>query len=81
MPDRILKQFEADSASARELSHQALGSDIKFDVRSQYMAFLIIIISLLGTVFLAYNDKDVAATCTGLSTLLLLFKDMLSKRK
>lgn len=80
MPNRILSQFEQDSASVRDLSHKALGADIEFDKRSQYMAYSVIAIGLLGTIFLAYNDKDVAAVCTGLSTLILVFKDVFSRK-
>lgn len=80
MPDRILRQFEEDSSSVRELTHKALTADTEFDKRSQYMAYSVIIASLLGTIFLAYNDKDVAAICTGLGTLILVFKDVFSRK-
>jgi uncharacterized membrane protein len=80
MPDRILSQFEQDSASIRELTHKALIADVEFDRRSQCMAYSIIGIGLLGTIFLAYADKDVAAICTGLGTLSLVFKDVFSRK-
>ncbi len=80
MPDRILKQFEADSINVRELAHKALKADTEFDKRSQYMAYSVIVASLLGTIFLAYSDKDIAAICTGLSTLFLAFKDVFSRK-
>lgn len=80
MPDRILSQFEQDSESVRKLTYKALAADVEFDKRSQYMAYSIIGIGLLGTIFLAYNDKDVAAMCTGLGTLILVFKDVFSRK-
>lgn len=80
MPNRILSQFERDSASVRELSHKALDADVEFDKRSQYMAYSVIAIGLVGTIFLAYSDKDVAAICTGLGTLFLVFKDVFSRK-
>lgn len=80
MPDRILSQFEQDSASVRELTRKALAADVEFDRRSQYMAYSVIAMCLIGTIFLAYNDKDVAAVCTGLATLFLVFKDVFSRK-
>lgn len=80
MPDRILKQFEQDSIATRELTKKALLADIEFDKRSQYMAYSVIVIILFGTIFLAYNGKNIAATCSGLTALGLLFKDVFSRK-
>ena len=43
MPERILKQFEEDSAHFRESQKKALQGDLDFDTRSQWMAFAIIV--------------------------------------
>ena len=79
MPERILKQFEEDSETARTLQKDAQKEDIAFDKRSQWMAFGIILVGLLGTFWLAYSDKDTAAIATGLGTLVLIFKGVFSK--
>lgn len=80
MPDRILKQFEQDSIATRELTDKALSADVEFDKRSQYMACSVIVIILFGAFFLAYIDKNVAATLTGLSAFILIFKDVFSRK-
>ena len=73
MPERILKQFEEDSMSNRELMAKALYSDTEFDKRSQYMAFAIIMSGIVATFMLAYMDKNTAALCTGLGTIAAIF--------
>lgn len=80
MPERILKQFEADSEHFRTSQAKALQGDIDFDKRSQWMAFIIILSGLLITFFLAYLDKDVAAIVTGLGTASLIFKGTFSRQ-
>lgn len=74
MPERILKQFEADSEHMRASQVKALQGDIDFDKRSQWMAFVIIMFGLGITSLLAYLDKDAAAIVTGLGTATLIFK-------
>ena len=79
LPERIVKQFEEDSITARELQKErqtaeielqksAQNADISFDKRSQWLAII-----------LAYLDKDTAASATALSTLALVFKGVFSK--
>ena len=80
MPDRILKQFEQDSIATRELTNKALSADVDFDKRSQYMAYSVLVVILLGTFFLAYIGKDIAAILTGLSAFVLIFKDVFSRK-
>lgn len=80
MPERIFRQFEEDSISVRELSRKALEDDAAFDKRSQYMAFVIILVGMLGTFLLAYFDKDIAAICTGIGTAALIFRSTFSPR-
>ena len=92
LPERIVKQFEADSVANRELSREAQtadielqkvaqAADIKFETRSQWMAFFIILSGLIGTFLLAYFDKDVAAVTTGISTAILIFRGVFAKDK
>ena len=80
MPERILKQFEEDSAHFRESQKKALQGDLDFDTRSQWMAFAIIVLGLAVTFILAYLDKDVAAIVTGLGTTSLIFKGTFTRR-
>lgn len=80
LPERIIAQFEKDSENIRQLQQAAQQGDISFDKRSQYMAFMIILIGLIGTFILAYLDKDAAALITGLGTIVLIFKGTFSKK-
>lgn len=80
MPERILRQFEADSEHARNSQMKALQGDLDFDKRSQWMAFVIILMGLFITFLLAYLDKDVAAIVTGLGTASLIFKGTFSRQ-
>ena len=90
LPERIVKQFEEDSITARELQKErqtaeielqksAQNADISFDKRSQWLAFALITAGIIGTIILAYLDKDTAASATALSTLALVFKGVFSK--
>lgn len=80
LPERIVHQFEADSENARALQKRGQEADIAFDKRSQYMAYSLILVGMVGTFVLAYADKDVSALLTGASTLLLIFRGTFSKR-
>ena len=79
LPERIVKQFEEDSIHIRELQKMKQESDIAFDKRSQYMAFIIIMFGFVGTLLLAYFDKDYAAIATAIGTVALIFKNAFSK--
>ena len=79
LPERIIKQFEEDSKHIRELQKRKQEADIVFDKRSQYMAFIIIMAGLIGTIILAYFDKNYAAIATAIGTAALIFKNVFSK--
>ena len=79
LPERIVKQFEEDSVHIRELQKRKQEADIAFDKRSQYMAFVIIMFGFVGTLLLAYFDKDYAAVATAIGTVALIFKNAFSK--
>ena len=75
-PERLLKQFEEDSIANRELQKEAQAAsielnkteqaaDIAFEKRSQWMAYTLMLVGLIGTFLLAYFDKDIAALMTG----------------
>lgn len=80
LPERIVRQFEADSENIRALQQASITGDLSFDRRSQWMAFVIIMVGLLGTFGLAYYDKDFASAATGIGTALLIFKGTFSRR-
>lgn len=91
-PERIFKQFEEDSIANRELQKEAqvanielnkksLEADIAFEKRSQWMAFILMAGFLLGTIILAYLDKDNAALVTGISTAVFAFKGVFAKNQ
>ena len=90
LPERLVKQFEEDSVTERELKKaaqiaeielqkEAQKADIAYEKRSQWMAYTIIIGGLLATFILAYLEKDTAAVTTGIGTLLMIFKGVFSK--
>jgi len=79
LPERIVKQFEEDSIHVREFQKRKQEADIAFDKRSQYMAFVIIMFGFVGTLILAYFDKDYAAIATAIGTVALIFKNTFSK--
>lgn len=81
MPERILKVFEEDSAQVRKLKEKALDNEASYDARSQWMAFSIIMLGLIGTLILAYLDKDVASIITGIGTVALIFKGTFSSKQ
>lgn len=85
LPERLVKQFEEDSVSARELQKMAQlaeielqksaqTADIAYEKRSQWMAFVIILTSFISTFVLAYLGKDTAAVTTAISALVMIFK-------
>ena len=80
LPERIVRQFEADSENIRALQHASISGDISFDRRSQWMAFVIIMVGLFGTFCLAYYDKDIAAIATGIGTAALIFRGTFSRK-
>lgn len=91
-PERLLKQFEEDSITNRELQKEeqaadielkkkGLDADIAFEKRSQWMAFILMTGFLLGTIVLAYLDKDSAALATGVTSACFAFKGVFSKSK
>ena len=77
--NRIVTVFEQDSAHVRKTQQEGLDAAINFDKRSQWMAFSIIILGLLGTFLLAYLDKDIASIVTAAGTAILIFKGVFSK--
>jgi len=79
-PERILKVFEDDSKHTREMQKTGLDATVSFDKRSQWMAFTIIISGVIGTLILAYLDKNVASIVTGLATAALIFKGTFSHK-
>lgn len=90
LPERIVKQFEEDSSVTRELKKErqkatielqksAQEADFAFDKRSQWMAFGLIALGLIGTILLAYLDKDAASLATAIGTVFLIFKGTFSK--
>ena len=90
LPERLVKQFEADSITNRELQKMAQSAeielqknaqkaDIAYEKRSQWMAFSIILVGLISTFILAYLDKDTAAVTTGIGTLAIIFKGVFNK--
>lgn len=90
LPERILKQFEIDSVTERELKKEKQSAeielqrsgqkaDIEFDKRSQWMAFILMLGGLIGTIILAYLDKDIAAVATAIGTTALIFKGVFTK--
>lgn len=91
-PERIFKQFEEDSINNRELQKEAqaadielnkreLEADIAFEKRSQWMAFVLMAGFLIGTVILAYLDKDSAALITGIGSIVFAFKGVFTKNQ
>ena len=89
-PERIFKQFEEDSTTNRELQKEAqaadieldkrrLEADIAFEKRSQWMAFFLMTGFLIGTIILAYLDKDNAALATGIGALVFALRGVFSK--
>lgn len=80
LPERIIKQFEADSESARELKKTAQENDIAFDKRSQWMAFCIIITGLLIAFALSCMGKDIASYVMAIGTAAYIFQGTFSKR-
>lgn len=89
-PERIFKQFEEDSIANRELqremqaanielSKKELEADIAFEKRSQWMAFVLMTGFLVGTIILAYLDKDSAALATSIGAIVFAFKGVFSK--
>ena len=79
LPERIVRQFEEDSANIRDIQQKSVSGDISFDRRSQWMAFSIILVGLVGTFVLAYFDKDMASIATGIGTMALIFKGAFSR--
>ena len=89
-PERILKQFEEDSVANRELQKElqtaniemnkrSLDADIEFEKRSQWMAFILMTGFLLGTIILAYLDKDSAALASVVGAVVFAFKGVFAK--
>ena len=81
LPERIVSQFEADSAHIRALQVKEQDGNISFDRRSQWMAVTLILAGLAGTVFLSYTDKDVAAFLTGAGTVALILNGTFSRKE
>ena len=80
LPERIIHQFEQDSESIRALQKNAQAADIRFDKRSQWMAFIVLLMGIGATCLLAYLDKDVASAATGIATAMLVFKGTFNKK-
>lgn len=60
-PERILKQFEANSNHFRETSTNALKAEISVDRRAQWMAFFLVIAGIGSAIYLAERDHTVVA--------------------
>lgn len=63
-----------------ELARKRLDADIAAEKRSQWMAFLLMGGFLVGTVILAYLDKDGASLATGIGAAISAFKGVFAKK-
>lgn len=61
------------------MDKKRLEADIAFEKRSQWMAFILMAGFLVGTIILAYLDKDNAALATGIGAIVFAFKGVFSK--
>lgn len=80
LPERIVKQFEADSEHIREMQRNSQQADIQYDKVCLWLAFLVMMSGIVGTMFLAYIDKDIAAVATAIGTVALIFKGLFVKK-
>lgn len=69
-PERILKQFEENSAHFRETSRTALHGEIGVDKRAQWMAFALVLIGIGSAIYLAERGHTVVAVAV-IGTLLI----------
>lgn len=73
-PERVFVDFEQNSKQHREQELIALQAKINDTKRSQWMAFAVIVLGIVGTLVLAYLGKDAASVCTALATGAMIFK-------
>lgn len=69
-PERILRQFELDSAHFREISKQALQGEIDHNGRAQWMAFALVIVGIASAIWCAHSGF-MLLSCAIIGTLLV----------
>lgn len=80
-PERIMKDFEANSEHLRYMQRTAQQAEIDKDRRAQWMAYSLTIFLLLVLVYAIYKDSYIVGGIGGLAFLGLIIKSFVAKKQ
>lgn len=80
-PERIMRDFEANSEHIRNMQRNAQQAEIDKDKRAQWMAYSLTIFLLAVLVYAIYKDSYIVGGIGGLAFLGLVIKSFVNQRQ
>lgn len=78
-PERIMRDFEANSEHLRNMQRNAQQAEIDKDRRAQWMAYSLTVFLIMVLVYAIYKDSYIVGGIGGLAFLGLIIKSFVSK--
>lgn len=78
-PERIMRDFEANSEHLRNMQRNAQQAEIDKDRRAQWMAYSLTIFLIMVLVYAIYKDSYIVGGIGGLAFLGLIIKSFVNK--